>query len=503
VSGNLQTVHVRVNDAATGQPTPVRVRFTDAAGNYYAPFGRLAHFGPFWGHSYAGNLLLGGKAFAYIDGTCEINLPPGPITVEVHKGLEYVPLRQDIILAPGKLALRLTVERWTDLRRDGWFAGEVGPHTLDPFGALLEGSGEDLAVANLLAREEECCDLEMGGSGEWFVAPAANLVAFSGQRPALERPGHLVAVNTLNWHPNLGSLALLNCHRVVYPLRFGPSSTLPHYRDDWTLGDWCDQCHRKGGLVAWTDMRLWRCGHTACGEPLADLILGKVDVVQPALTRLEDWYALLNCGFRLPLLGGSPRTLLSFPLGAVRTYARLADGEEFGYTAWIEAVRAGRTFLTEGPLLRLTADEQGLGAVLAFPGLSKVRVRAEARSLTPFDRLELIVGGVVVASTTPTGTPATALLEEVVTFGASGWLAARCWRDDPQSSRATAQTSPVYVTIAGEPMRRDLGTVDTLLGHLERMLRWVAEEAQCDTEAERTRLAKVFQSARDLLLSPT
>ena len=37
----LHTVHVRVNDAATGQPTPVRIQFTDENGTYYAPFGRL------------------------------------------------------------------------------------------------------------------------------------------------------------------------------------------------------------------------------------------------------------------------------------------------------------------------------------------------------------------------------------------------------------------------------------------------------------------------------
>ena len=43
VSHKLQTVHVRVNDA-TGQPTPVRVRFTDDDGVYYAPLGRLTDF---------------------------------------------------------------------------------------------------------------------------------------------------------------------------------------------------------------------------------------------------------------------------------------------------------------------------------------------------------------------------------------------------------------------------------------------------------------------------
>ena len=42
MSGPLQTVHVRVNDAVAGRPTPVRLRVTDAEGNYYPPLGRLA-----------------------------------------------------------------------------------------------------------------------------------------------------------------------------------------------------------------------------------------------------------------------------------------------------------------------------------------------------------------------------------------------------------------------------------------------------------------------------
>ena len=42
-------------------------------------------------------------------------------------------------------------------------------------------------------------------------------------------------------------------------------------------------------------------------------------------------------------------------LGSPRTYARLQAGQEFTYKAWIEAVRAGRTFVTNGPLLVVPA----------------------------------------------------------------------------------------------------------------------------------------------------
>jgi hypothetical protein len=60
----MQTVHLRVNDAVTGQPTPCRIRLTNAAGEYFAPFGRLTEFATGRNQDVGGNLLLGDKAYA-------------------------------------------------------------------------------------------------------------------------------------------------------------------------------------------------------------------------------------------------------------------------------------------------------------------------------------------------------------------------------------------------------------------------------------------------------
>ena len=111
MNATRQLVHVRVNDAATGQPTPVRIAFTSPAGEYFAPFGRLTEFASEFNEDVGGNLQLGSRKYAYIDGTCEIELPPGPILVEIHKGPEYKPRFLEVMLKPGQLALRTTVER--------------------------------------------------------------------------------------------------------------------------------------------------------------------------------------------------------------------------------------------------------------------------------------------------------------------------------------------------------------------------------------------------------
>lgn len=468
MTAGLHTVHLRVSDAATGQPTPLRIRLTDAAGNYYPPLGRLARFATGRGQDVGGNLLLGDKQYAYIDGACEVPLPAGPIRAEIWKGPEYRPQVVETQLAAGKLALRLSVERWTNLREQGWYSGDARAHYLSPAAALLEAAAEDLAVVNVLAFEDRIKD-QFGNA----VPSLPNILDFSGQKAALERPGHLVAVNTHNVHPVLGSLGLLNCHRVVYPLTFGG----PDGADDWTLGDWCGQCHRKGGLVVWT-----RARGVPLGEPLADLILGRVDAFEVTSPdeSLSDWYDLLNCGFRVPLVGASGKESNGVPLGAMRTYARLKAGEELTYKGWVEAVRRGETFVTDGPLLSFDVRRRSEQVVDA---------RAEARGFTPFELLELIADGQVIARAAPSGEPAVAVIEAEVSAEKYGWLAARSvgWQ------RTFAHTSPAYVT---NSPRADPAALTRFLGHLDKMLEWVAREARCPTEKHRAALAEVFAAAR-------
>src|SRR5690349_11319479 len=126
----MLTVHVRINDAATGKPTPARVRFLDPAGTTHAPFGRLAEFATGPGVDVGGNVQIGPARFAYIDGACEVRLPAGKVVAEVHKGVEYGPQRREVTLGPGKISLRLAVERWADLRPEGWYAGDTRAHEL-------------------------------------------------------------------------------------------------------------------------------------------------------------------------------------------------------------------------------------------------------------------------------------------------------------------------------------------------------------------------------------
>jgi hypothetical protein len=494
-------VHVRVNDSSTGKPTPCRIRFIGPDGQYYAPFGRLKDFATQWSTDVGGgNVKLGDKSYAYIDGTCEIALPPGPLTLEVNKGPEYTPLKQDLVLSPGKLTLRLVLNRSSDLRREGWYAGDCRAHFLSPHDALLEAAAEDLAVVNVLAFANW-----FGGRLTEEPRSIPGIIAFSGQQPILEKPGHLVVVNTLNTH-RLGHLALLNCHRVVYPLSL---KTVADF-EQWSMDDWCDQCHRKGGLVVWSEP--WPSGpDDPIGEPLAHLLRGKVDALEtdglaPNLVLLDQWYRLLNCGLRFPLVGSSGKSSNATTLGAVRTYARLEPGEEFTYKNWIEAVRSGRVFVTNGPLLLLTVENRHPGSVIDHSGRgSKAKLRAEVRSLFPLQRLELLANGTVIAAKDLSDTPNGATLEMEFPVEQSCWIAARCCGESslqggvyPQ--HVCAHTAPVYLTVENQPQLCDQESVSSVAQELDRILNWAEREGCIQTDRPRDRLAGIVRSARKKLL---
>src|SRR5215213_4240611 len=174
-------VHVRVTDAATGQPTPVRVRIGGPNGEYYHPLGRPPDFPVGRNEDVGGHVYLNQKRYAYIDGGAEFPLPAGvPLSVEIAKGPAYLPVRETVTLGEGQLTLRYSVrrsadERWTDL-----VAVDSRGHFLTPHSAQLEGAAEGLDLVNLLATVQ---DYPSPDGHMYRVIP--NITAFSGQGPAV------------------------------------------------------------------------------------------------------------------------------------------------------------------------------------------------------------------------------------------------------------------------------------------------------------------------------
>jgi hypothetical protein len=488
-------VHVRINDAATGQPTPVRLRISGSDGRVYAPLCHVAEFATGRNEDVGGHVMLGRDRWYYIDGACEVPLPGGvPLVVEVGKGPEYRPLRHETTLGVGQMALRLTIKRWIELRAEGWYSGDTRCHFLSPHAALLEAQAEDLAVTQLLATETNIA----GRDGRPHTS-MPNIVAFSGQQPCLEQPGHVVAVNTLNSHPVLGSLALLHCHRAVFPLSFGGADAT----DDWSLADWCDQCHRKKGLVVWADA--FQGDAPIAPEALADLVLGRIDAVEakPGQANVREWYRAWSAGICFPLVGASSKDCNRVALGTMRTFARLNPGEAFGLPEWIEAVRAGRTVATSGPLLRFSVDGRDPGAVIDHPGGQQViSIKARLESAAPIAfPLEIVRSGEVlvrIRATPDDNGVHVATVEFDQPISEPSWLAARC--AGPATDSAFAHSSPVFVRVGGK-MPSDAAVARQYADSLARTVDWVDTVGRFDVPRRKEQLRALLEQARQELLT--
>src|SRR5690606_29341103 len=99
----------------------------------------------------------------------------------------------------------------------------------------------------------------------------------------------------------------------------------------------------------------------------------------------------------------------------------------FSYDAWCRAVRAGRTFLSAGPILRFSVEGAQIGDTLSLPaGGGTVEVEAVAESIFPIHTLEIVQGGRVVASTEETKGARRLSLKTKLKLESNTWLAARC-----------------------------------------------------------------------------
>jgi hypothetical protein len=164
------------------------------------------------------------------------------------------------------------------------------------------------------------------------------------------------------------------------------------------------------------------------------------------LWAMEVYYRFLNCGFRLPVSAGSATGVKAAPLGYCRVYVK--PDAPFSYETWFRALKAGRSFATNGPMLFLRVDGKEPGGVVRLPkgGQRRIRIQAEVTSQQPLDRLEVIFKGKPIRTYLGSGKLSADFSVDVTE---SGWFAARAF-EVPDRTVRFAHTSPIYVEVAGQ-----------------------------------------------------
>jgi hypothetical protein len=386
-----------------------------------------------------GDIRLGAVPYAVIDGRCQGWLPEGDIQVEVVRGFEYEPIRTTVRIEPAQRELSLTLRRWTDERTRGWVSGDTHVHFLSVDGGHAEAAAEDLHVVNLLQAQW----------GHLFT----NTEDFTGRPSVAPDGGTIVHVGQENRQHVLGHLGLLGLREPVMPWSSdGPSEAEIGGALETTLSHWADEGHARGALVT--------LPHFAYpnGETATLIATDRVDAIE--MIWLGDYfhreyYRYLDAGYRLPLVGGTDKMTSEVPVGIYRTYVQVPHDEPFTYDAWTNGIRAGRTYLSAGPILELTVDGAGIGDTIAMPrDGGVVEVSASAASATPFESLQLVVGGRVVAEVVEPAGARRLELRERIRVPSDTWIALRAGGPGYFDARRTlcsfergvfAHTSPIYL----------------------------------------------------------
>ena len=468
-------VHVTVLDDETRKPVPCRIHFRSPDGVPYQPHGYHNHVNSnlnSWHNDIGGDMRLGQITYAYIDGACQGWLPRGEVIVDAARGFEDEPLRTRVEIKPGQRELTLRLKRWTHMNRERWFSGDSHVHFLGSQGAHREAQGEDLNVVNLLQSQW----------GHLFT----NTEDFIG-RPTVSDDGNtIVYCSQENRQHLLGHLILWGLKQPVMPwCSDGPGEGEIGGNLEITMSNWADACHAQGGTVVIPHLP------SPNGEPATLIATGRADAIE-MLKQGEymhnEYYRYLNCGYKLPLVGGTDKMSSDVPVGVYRTYAQIPADQPFDYENWCRAVREGRTFLSGGPMITLSVNGAGIGDTIRLPGNGgTVEVDASAESIFPIHTLQIVQEGTVVAQVEDPGGVRRLHLKEKLNIDHHTWLAARCSgpgyydalpHHDGWQRGIFAQASPVYLAVGGEWWMFDRATAEYMLTLVDGTLQYIRHTAR-------------------------
>jgi hypothetical protein len=466
----------RIRDAVSGAPREAKVHVLSSSGRFVHPPDAVLKVGP-------------GHPFFYCEGEFEVQVPVGGVRVRVERGTEYRPLERDLRVDKlDTVELDLKLERWSDLPARGWYPGNTHIHydekEKQPDRRLrLEGPVHDFSVTvvSVLRR--------------WELDYASNHYPI-GVLNEFSTAHHLVDVGEENRHNQhsgefgYGHVMFLRIRNLVQPVSRGMlvDNLDPDYPP---LCFACDDARDQGGIVLW-------CHNGQGMEAPVAAALGKLDgfnLFDPFWMdpEYEIWYRLLNCGIPLPASTGSDW----FVCSNNRVYVQV--GGDFTYDAWIEGLKAGRTFITNGPALLLRADGREPGDLLDVRPGRGVEVEVVLEGCYPVHRIEIVLDGEVVrAWDRPAGVTGETFRERVE-VEADGWLAARCFSDARDSflQEYYAHTSPMYLrTGRGNPLRpRD---AHWFVERLDEALEvWIGRRFRYASDGQREAVRDLFRQAQD------
>ncbi len=471
MDNSWSTLHLTVRDTRTRSLLPARFHIQDKGASPYIPppnrmatarripqvitpdvFKKNLHM--------CQNIDLQSSHLTFGEATFPV--PAGELTIYISRGYEYLPLSRTFLAEAGKdTHLECELSSIGDIPQAGWHSGDMHVHF------TRHSKADDSILAHLMAAEG---------------LSAVNNMVFKqdGEIQAHQRHmGHRDSHHKLSHHHQVisggeecrddemyGHMIAAGIEKRIEPVSVGRQLGR---RENYPLfSQVCDWTHEQDGIAGWAHGAALIKLHESLPIEAA---LSKLDFIEGIqfnhFMGFYFWYRLLNCGLRLSITGGSDfpfhSTLLApwyISLGLDRTYVQTGDPKKFTYESYIDGIRKGHSFATNGPLIFFEVNGRGPGSRIGVSmGTDRVRIRVHAMCQYPLDRVEIIVNGAVQHTVHGKGGRREIACETDLDIPESAWMAARVrGRVEPAVYGGTApwnlhaHTSPIYVRKGKRPI---------------------------------------------------
>jgi TolB protein len=439
-------------------------------------------------------------------GTAEIEVPAGPVTVEAMKGFEYRLAREAVEIKAGQSAAVTLRLRAFDLpsRQSNWISGDVhvhmnygGAYRNTPSHLVFQAAAENLPIVQDLVvnKEQRIPDIAYFKTTPDAASTESTLLL------------HGQEFHTSYWG-HLGLLHLTKNFLLPDYAAYANTAAASLYPTNASIAD---LAHAQQGLVGYVhpfDTYPDPAKEHLTDELPVDVALGKVDYIEVLgfsdhKSTAQVWYRLLNCGFRLPTAAGTDAMAnfasLRGPVGLNRVYVEVPGGS-LSIEPWLNNLKHGHTFATNGPLLGFSLDDQPLGNEIKLPaGTHNAKYKAWLRSIVPIDHLQIICNGQVQRELKLNSARDSVDEEGTLPISKSGWCLLRAYNDAAAypilDLYPYATTSPIYLTVEGAPP--DASEDATyFIAWIDQLTAGVRANNNWNTETEKRTVLEQFLQAR-------
>lgn len=368
-----------------------------------------------------------------------------------------------------KVGARCPVGAWVDMVKQGWYSGDPHVHSWriapmhDHYIITFAKAMDVHMTCTLNYCQQTFCDgclqSKYGTAGRYHEGDYWVESGTQDPREGIEQEGHVSQIDIQE--------------QVRDPKKYQQYSYV------------FDGVHAQGGLVGYDHLAWSKTFYIRQNPKNAEqhpypgwdvninTIRGKVDffsILQNNAMGLEDYYDFLNLGVKVIATASTdyPAPLV----GEEATYAYTGTGGTFSPDAWFDAVKRGRTFVTNGPMLTLAVGDGMPGDEVRVGKDAKLHLHAQAwapESIGAPKVLEIVAEGKVIKSIQSTGSQQDKLIADFELRATdSQWVAART----TSFNGAVAHTTPVYVIVNGRSFI-DRANVQQLVAKQLKVLDWI------------------------------